>query len=62
LRYDPHSEKQITQEVLPALTSEFPTPAQRPLLTAMNCERFQNTFGLIVPDWKETLRLALETE
>ena len=62
LHYAPHSEEQITQEVQSALTSEFPAPAQRPLLTAMNCERFQNTFGLIVPDWKETLRLALETE
>jgi len=62
LHYDPHSVEQITQEVQSALTSVFPTPAQRPLLTAMNCEHFQNTFGLIVPDWKETLRLALETE
>jgi dTDP-4-dehydrorhamnose reductase len=62
LHYDPHSEEQTTQEVQSASTAEFPTPAQRPLGTALNCERFQNTFGLIVPDWKETLRLALETE
>lgn len=62
LQYDPHRDEQITQVVQAALTAEFPAPAQRPLLTAMNCERFQNTFGLIVPDWKETLRLALETE
>ena len=62
LHYDPHSEEQITQEVQSASTAEFPTPAQRPLLTALSCERFQNTFGLIVPDWKETIRLALETE
>jgi len=62
LHYAPHSEEQITQEVQSALTAEFPTPAQRPLLTAMNCEHFQNTFGLIISDWKETLHLALETE
>jgi len=62
LHYDPHSDEQIIEEVQSALTAEFPAPAQRPLLTAMNCGRFQNTFGLIVPDWKETLRLALETE
>jgi len=62
LHYDPHSEEQITQEVQSASTAEFPTPAQRPLLTALSCERIQNTFGLIVPNWKETLRIALETE
>ena len=62
LHYDPHSEEQITQEVQSGLTAEFPAPAQRPLHTALSCERFQNTFGLIVPDWNETLRLALETE
>jgi len=62
LHYDPHNEEQITQEVQSASTAEFPTPAQRPLLTVLSCERFQNTFGLIVPDWKDTLRLALETE
>ena len=62
LHYAPHSEEQITQEVQSAFCAEFPTPAQRPLLTAMNCEHFQNTFGLIISDWKETLHLALETE
>lgn len=61
LRLDPHPEEQITREILPARTSDFPAPAQRPLFSALNCERFTQTFGLSLPDWQEALRLAMET-
>lgn len=50
----------LCQNVLPASTSDFPAPAERPLCTALNCERFSNTFCLKMPDWKESLRLAFE--
>ena len=59
LRHDPRREEQVTREVLPALTPDFPTPAQRPLFSALNCERFTHTFGLSLPDWKQALKLAL---
>lgn len=46
-------------EILPARSEEFPTPATRPLYSAMDCGLFSQTFGLRLPDWKQALRLAL---
>jgi dTDP-4-dehydrorhamnose reductase len=61
LQLDPHKEEQIVHELLPALTAEFPTPARRPLFSALNCDRFFQTFHLQMPDWKFALKLAMET-
>jgi dTDP-4-dehydrorhamnose reductase len=60
LAYDPHREEQVVREIQPALTEEFPSPAQRPLFSALNCDRFQETFGLQLPDWKDALKMAME--
>jgi dTDP-4-dehydrorhamnose reductase len=60
LRYDPRPQEQVVREILPAATSDFPTPAQRPLFSALDCERFTQTFGLRLPDWDTALRLAME--
>ena len=59
LELDPHQSEQTVKELVPALTSEFPSPAQRPLFSALDCSRFQATFGLELPDWRVALRLAL---
>lgn len=59
LRLDPRRDEQTAREVLPALTTDFPTPAQRPLFSALDCARFANTFGLRLPPWDAALRLAL---
>ncbi len=48
-------------EVLPALSSEFPTPAERPLYSALDCSLFAQTFGLRLPPWEQALRLAMES-
>jgi dTDP-4-dehydrorhamnose reductase len=61
LRLDPHKEEQVVRELLPALTDEFPTPAHRPLFSALNCDTFTQTFHLHLPDWKVALKLAMET-
>lgn len=47
-------------EVLPALSSEFPTPAERPLHSVLDCELFSQTFGLRLPHWDQALRLAMQ--
>jgi dTDP-4-dehydrorhamnose reductase len=60
LRYDPQPEEIVTRELVPALTADFPTPAQRPLYSALDCEKFSETFGLRLPGWEETLRLAMQ--
>lgn len=47
-------------EVLPALTSDFPTPAERPLYSALDCSLFEKTFDLRLPAWQDALRLAMQ--
>lgn len=59
LRLDPMREEQIVEDVLPATTNDFPTPAQRPLFSALDCDLFARTFELRLPDWKKALQLAL---
>lgn len=60
LDFDPHPEEQKVKGLDAALTADFPTPAIRPLTTTLDCSRFTRVFGLILPNWKDTLRLALE--
>lgn len=60
LRCDPDKDSQITRTIMPALSADFPTAAERPLFSALNCDHFMETFGLRLPDWESTLRLALE--
>jgi dTDP-4-dehydrorhamnose reductase len=60
LALDPHREEQVCKEILPALTSDFPTPAQRPLFSALDCDHFTATFGLRLPAWESALRIAME--
>jgi dTDP-4-dehydrorhamnose reductase len=62
LEFDPQKAEQVTEEIVPAKTSEFPSPAERPLFSALNCELFTETFGLRLPDWKPTLCMAMETQ
>lgn len=60
LALDPNPAAQICRELLPAATSDFPTPATRPLFSALDCSRFETTFGLRLPPWQEALRLAMD--
>lgn len=62
LELDPKREEQTAQEILPAQTAEFPTPALRPLHSALNCDLFARTFNLRLPDWREVLPLAMEVD
>lgn len=62
LENDPRKDEQIVRDLLPASTSDFPAPAQRPLYSALNCDLFTKTFGLRLPEWEEALILALGNE
>jgi len=62
LRLDSHPEEQIAQAIAPALTLDFPTAAERPLFSALDCTHFIQTFHLQLPPWQEALRQALDTE
>jgi len=59
LKLDPKKEEQIVKEIVPAKTSDFPTPAKRPLYSPLNCDLFAGTFGMRLPGWEDALRLAM---
>jgi dTDP-4-dehydrorhamnose reductase len=59
LAIDPGRSEQVVEALEPASTAEFPTPAVRPLFSALDCSLFEETFGLRLPDWNETLQLAM---
>lgn len=61
LKFDPHRDQQIVRDLQPAKTSDYPTPAKRPLFSALNCDKFSDTFSLRLPDWQEALELAMAT-
>lgn len=50
-----------TATVEPISTAEFPTPARRPLHTALDCTKITDTFGLHLPAWDKLLALELDT-
>lgn len=41
----------VLKSVHPLNTSHYPTPAQRPLNSRLDTRKFQNKFGLNLPDW-----------
>jgi dTDP-4-dehydrorhamnose reductase len=59
LANDPNRSEQTVQTLEPGRSDEFPTPAARPLFSALDCTRFENTFGLQLPPWSSTLKLAM---
>jgi dTDP-4-dehydrorhamnose reductase len=46
--------------ILPAKTADFPSPAFRPLYSALDCSRFERTFAVSLPDWDQSLYDALQ--
>lgn len=47
--------------VKPIPTSEYPTPARRPLQTVLDCARLERDFGIGQPDWRIGLRRVIAT-
>ena len=60
LANDPNRSEQVVQSLESALSRDFPTPATRPLFSALNCTRFEETFGLQLPAWDSALELAMK--
>lgn len=61
VKNDPKQNEQIVQVIEAARTQDFPSPAVRPLFSALDSTRFEKTFGLSLPEWKETLQLAMQS-
>jgi dTDP-4-dehydrorhamnose reductase len=61
LSLDPDFNQQALKELLPAKTSDFPTPAIRPLNTSLSIRKFQDKFNLSIPPWEECLIAAFSS-
>jgi len=61
LQNDHSQAHQVVQRLLPARSAEFPTAASRPLFSALECGKFEQTFASRLPDWEVALPLAMET-
>ena len=49
----------IKVKVKPLKTSEYPTKAARPAFSAMDKTKIKTTFGIEVPYWRDSLKVAL---
>jgi dTDP-4-dehydrorhamnose reductase len=53
-------ESRLTPErIRPVITADFPSPAQRPLNSRLDTQKWRETFGLIPPDWREGVRQSV---
>jgi dTDP-4-dehydrorhamnose reductase len=48
------------REIMPISTSEYPTPARRPLNSRLSTAKLQSKFDLHLTDWREALGLCLQ--
>lgn len=48
------------QQVNPISTAEYPTPAQRPAYSILNCQKVSRTIGHTPPHWRESLQAMLQ--
>ena len=47
-------------ELVRAKSGDFRTAAERPFFSALDCAKFESTFGFRLPPWRESLRRAFE--
>jgi len=47
-------------EVEPILSADYPTPAQRPANSQLNCAKLERTFGLRLPEWQAGVAECVE--
>ena len=49
----------LCKKVIPALTSSFPSPAERPPFSGLDCSNFSQMCGLRLPSWRDALALTI---
>ena len=49
----------LRAEITPILSKDYPTAAQRPLNSRLNCARLQHDWGIRLPDWETALHECL---
>jgi dTDP-4-dehydrorhamnose reductase len=53
------SQQRMLKRLLPIPSTQYPTPAQRPVYSSLNTGKFSQTFGLHLPTWQNALALAI---
>lgn len=46
----------VARRAVPVSTAEFGSPTQRPLYSVLSNERLRQTFGIVLPGWREQLK------
>ena len=49
----------LTVAVTPIATSDYPTPARRPLNSRLDCAKIGADYGIAQPDWRESLKQVI---
>jgi dTDP-4-dehydrorhamnose reductase len=57
---DAPDETRASAHLFPIPSSEYPTPAKRPLNSRLNNDKLEQTFGLRLQDWRAALALCME--
>lgn len=50
----------VLEQVTPITTAEYPTPAQRPAYSVLNCAKLSSLLGTPAPHWHQRLRQMLQ--
>jgi dTDP-4-dehydrorhamnose reductase len=59
--FDFLAKKGLRKPVLTPITSaEYPTPAQRPANSRLNCAKLARIHGIELPAWRDSLGICLE--
>jgi dTDP-4-dehydrorhamnose reductase len=59
LDLDPRKQEQTLQTFHPIPSTDYPTPARRPLNSRLDCTRVCRTFGIDLPEWRDSLSLVM---
>ncbi|MGH1334803.1 MAG: dTDP-4-dehydrorhamnose reductase [Aureispira sp.] len=51
---------ELTCQLSPIETKEYPTPAQRPPFSLLNKNKIKADFGIAIPHWRDSLKACLE--
>ncbi|MBT9132358.1 MAG: dTDP-4-dehydrorhamnose reductase [Firmicutes bacterium] len=59
LTLDPNPIEQVCKRLSPIPTAAYPTPAHRPTYSLLSNDKLKAAFGLLPPDWEQSLKSAL---
>ncbi|GFP20736.1 dTDP-4-dehydrorhamnose reductase, partial [Candidatus Hakubella thermalkaliphila] len=59
LALDPNLSEQVCRRLSPIPTSDYTTPAHRPTYSVLSNDKLKAGFGLVPPDWEQSLKSAL---